>query len=95
MAFGFYIDDKGSVQLGDNSYESIRLIIGIGTGGIRYAPLIAGNVNVVLGYDDELDRLIDTEQALLSDGAIEADVTSTRSLEADNRGVVTVTTRYP
>ena len=95
MAFGFYIDDKGSVQLGDNSYESIRLVIGIGTGGLRYAPLIAGNVHNALGNDERQDRLIDAEQALLSDGADEAEVTSSESLTTQDSNIVSVTAKYP
>lgn len=95
MAFGFYINEDGGADLGNNANESIQLILSLRLGELRHLPTVAGNINSRQGSDLGTQRLIDVEQALLADGARSAECSISPSLIDRTEDIVSVNVNYP
>ena len=97
MALGFYLNEQDQIDIGDNTGESTRLLLNINYGELRYRPLLAGNLGMIQGAagDGDVVRLIDAEEAFLSDGANSADVVYSPSLVDPGELIAQADVRYP
>ena len=95
MAFGFFEEDNGSVNLGDIATESKLLVLSLQPGELRHAPDIAGDILNLAGDEARTRRLIAVEDAFLSDGAESASVTASPSIIQPGENIISADVKYP